>query len=341
MPGVKKIVGLLLISWALVTLNLSVTKKEDPWKQWLTTMNKNFNPAVILLLVLFFVLLSPLYSTLGSLKGYIKEKGTAKPLAKVKINLVSLRNTSVRFELESDKKGYFYKTGLRNGMYRISFDKEGYTPCQHTLRIKVAEHREMDFQLEPTAVSTSATSFGLVNAAKKLLSNGKYDEAIEKVSQAIEKEPEFFILYYNRALAYEKKGDKDKALLDYQKTLELKPDFLLALSTVGNILATKSDFPGAVKYYKKAVDLGLTDVLALYNYGACLINLGDNDQAKAVFEKLLELDPNYADAYYQMGIIYLGMSDNTKAKEFLNKFIELDPENSKAAVAKEILNTLN
>lgn len=304
-------------------------------------MNKNFNPPVILLLFLLFVLISPLYSTLGSLKGYIKEKDTDKPLAKVKITLVSLKNTMVHFELETDQKGYFYKTGLQHGMYQVSLDKEGYTPYQQTIRLKVAEQREMDFLLEPLAVTTSETSFGLVNAAQKAMSAGKYDEAVEKVSQAIEKEPGVFILYYNRAVAYEKKGDKDKALLDYQKTLELKPNFLLALSAAGNILAKKNDFPGAVKYYKKAVDMGLTDTLALYNYGACLINLGDNDQAKAVFEKLLELDPNYADAYYQMGIIYLGMSDNAKAKEFLQKFIELDPDNTNSAVAKEILNTLN
>lgn len=304
-------------------------------------MNKNLNPPVILLLFLLFVLLSPLYSTLGSLKGYTKEKGTDKPLEKVKITLVFLKNTTVRFELETDKNGYFYKTGLQNGMYQVSLDKEGYTPYQYTIRIKVAEQREMDFQLEPITVTTSGTSFGLVNAAKKAMSAGKYDEAIEKVSQAIEKEPGVFILYFNRALAYEKKGDRDNALLDFQKTLELKPDFLLALSAAGNILAKKNDFPGAVEYYKKAVDLGLSDTLALYNYGACLINLGDNDQAKSVFEKLLELDPNYADAYYQMGIIYLGMNENAKAKEFLQKFIELDPENTNAAVAKEILNTLN
>ncbi len=305
-------------------------------------MNKNFNLPVILLLFLLFVLLFPLYSaTLGSLKGYIKEKGTDKPLANVKITLVFIRNTTVRFELETDKNGYFYKAGLENGQYQVSLDKDGYTPYQHTLRINVAEHHEEDFQLEPAAVTTSETSFGLVNAAKKAMAAGKYDEAIEKVSQAIEKEPGAFILYFNRALAHEKKGDKDKALLDFQKTLELKPDFLLALSAVGNILAKKNDFPGAIEIYKKAVDLGLTDTVALYNYGACLINLGDNDRAKAVFEKLIGLDPNYADAYYQMGIIYLGMNENAKAKEFLQKFIELDPENSNAAVAKEILSTLN
>jgi GWxTD domain-containing protein len=35
MRSVTKIVGLLLISWVLVALNLSAAKKKDPWKQWL------------------------------------------------------------------------------------------------------------------------------------------------------------------------------------------------------------------------------------------------------------------------------------------------------------------
>ncbi len=304
-------------------------------------MNNYFKPSVILTLFLIFVLVSPLYSTLGSFKGFIKEKGTDKPLAKVKVTLLFLKNTSIRYELETDKKGYFYKSGLQHGMYRVSYDKEGYTPAQQTVRLNVAGHLEIDVQLEPMEVKASENSYGLVTLAQKAMAEGKYDDAVEKVTRAMEKDPGAFILYYNRALAYEKKGDKEKALLDYKKSLELKPDFLLSLTAVGNIMAAKSDFTGAVEYYKKALDQGLTDTLALYNYGACLINLGDNDQAKAVFEKLLELDPNYADAYYQMGIIYLGMSDNAKAEEFLKKFIELDPENTNAAVAKEILNTLN
>lgn len=304
-------------------------------------MNNNFKPSMIFALFLIFVMLSPLYSTLSSFKGYIKEKGTDKPLAKVKVTLLFLKNTSLRYEIESDKKGFFYKSGLQNGIYRVSFDKQGYTPGQQTIRLRVADHLEIDVEMEPIEIRASETSFGLITLARKLMSKGKYDEAIEKVTKAMEKDPEAFILYYNRALAYEKKGDKDKALLDYIKSLEFKPDFLLSLSSAGNILAKKSDFTGAVKYYKKALDLGLTDTVALYNYGACLINLGDNDQAKAVFEKLIELDPDYPDAYYQMGILFLGMNDNDKAKEYLKKFVELDPENSNAAVAKEILSTLN
>ncbi|UCH93913.1 MAG: tetratricopeptide repeat protein [Candidatus Aminicenantes bacterium] len=304
-------------------------------------MNKYLKGSIIMVLFLLLAFLTPLFSTVSVLKGYVKDKKTDEPLAKVKITVIFLRNTSVRFQLVTDKKGYFYKTGLKNGMYQVNFDKVGYTPAQHTIRLKVAEQREMDIQLERIEVTTSETSFGLVNAANKLMAAGKYDEAIEKVSRAIEKDPGTFILYYNRAVAYEKKGEKEKAVLDYKKSLELKPDFLLSLSALGNIYARKADFPGAVEYYQKAFELGITDTVVLYNYGACLINLGDNDRGKAVFEKLIELDPSYADAYYQMGIIYLGMNENAKAREFLEKFIELDPENSNAAVAREILNTLN
>jgi tetratricopeptide (TPR) repeat protein len=304
-------------------------------------MNNNYKPPVIFILFLILLISSPLYSILSSLKGFIKEKGTKKPLENVKITLLSLKNTSVRFEMETNDKGYFFLSGLQNGLYSVNYNKEGYTPYQQSIRLKVADNLELDIEMEPIKRKTTQTSYGLVTQAQNAMKEGKYDEAIEKVTKAMEKDPEAFILYYNRALAYEKKGDKEKALLDFKKSLELKPDFVLSISCIGNILAKKSDFNGAVEYYKKAFDLGLDDALALYNYGACLINIGDNEQAEAVFEKIIGMDPEYADAYYQMGIIYLGKNDNAKAKEFLEKFIELDPENSNAAVAKEILGTLN
>ena len=71
------------------------------------------------------------------------------------------------------------------------------------------------------------------------------------------------------------------------------------------------------------------------------MNLGSNTEAKAVFEKLLILDKNYSDACYQLGIIYIGLGEVAKAKEFLQKFIDMDPENTHAAIAKEILKSLN
>lgn len=313
-------------------------------------MNKNLKPtiisstlpALILILVTLFYFTTPvLSSSVCSINGYVKDKKTQTPLEKVNVILSAINKAANHFQLETDSNGYFYKTGLQNDVYTVSFAKDGYIPAQTTIRLIIGKQQELQITLEPLEKNENSSSFQLINTAQKLLTQGKYDEAIAKVSEAITTEPANFILYYNRGVAYEKKGDNTNALNDYKKSLELKPDFPLSLTAAGKLTAKNGEFAPAAVYYKKAFTLGITDTIALYNYGACLINLGNNDEAKTVFEKLISLDPNYADAYYQLGIIYLGTGDNARTKELLDKFIALDPQNTNTEVAKEILKSLN
>jgi tetratricopeptide (TPR) repeat protein len=306
-------------------------------------MNKTLKMAILAIMCVTLVLINfstPLFSANSSLSGTITDKATGEPLAKVKINVVYIKSRTLSFQLKTDKEGKYYKSGLRNGMFQLNFEKEGYLPTQTSIRLRPAEKKVFDTQLEVLKVKATNESLELVKAAQKLMSAGKYDDAITKITKVIEKEPGSFLLYFNRAVAYEKKGDQDNALKDYEKSLQLKADFILSLASAGKIHAKKGQFENAVKHYKKAFDLGITDTIALYNYGACLVNIGNSSDGKIVFEKLVALDPNYADAYYQLGIIYLGLNDNTKAKESMKKFLELDPKNQNASVATEILKTL-
>lgn len=297
---------------------------------------------IVLLLIAFMGFVSPLYSSNCVLKGFVKEKGTDTPLEEVTVTILSLKLSTVRYELLTDKNGYFYKTGLLHGPYVITLDKKGYVPAQDTVRLRVSQQYDLDVEMEKieTDASGADSVYALVLSAKKLMSEGQYDKAIAKIDKAIETDPGSFILFYNRGLGHEKKNDIPGAVADYLKSLELKSDFLLPLSALGKIYAKKANYQKAGEYYKKAFDLGITDTIALYNYGACLVNLGKTDEAKRVFQKIIALDPGYPDAYYQLGIIYLGLNDNSKAGEFLKKFTELDPKNPNAAVAKEILESL-
>lgn len=307
-------------------------------------MNKYSKISALTLLCLGGLLFgwsTSLYASSSSLKGTITAKGTGEPLENVKITITAMKSQTLKYEMETDSKGNFYKSGLIHGMFSIDLEKEGYVPAQSSIRLQVGQPLEFNTQLEALQVKTSEESISLGAVAQKLLNTGKYDEAISKLTQIIEKFPEDFILYFNRAVAYERKNDKDKALLDYEKSLQLKPDFLLSLAAAGKIYAKNSDFTKAITFYKKAFDLGITDTLALYNYGACLLNLGNNDEAKTVLEKLISLDANYADAYYQLGIIYLGLDNIPKAKALLKQFITLDPENPNTPSAKEVLQSLN
>lgn len=279
-------------------------------------------------------------STTGAVEGFVKDEQTGKPIIKAKITFVSAKSASIRLVSHTNKKGQFYRGGLTVGVYKITVEKENYMPMQTTVRVSLGDAAKIEIKLRPFKGPPPLTK-KISNKAISLLNEGKYEESIEKFTEAIAEDPENPIFYYYRGAAFEKTGDLDKALEDYQKSVELKPDFILPTANIGKIYAKKKEFEKAIALYKKAVELGDQDATHYYNYGISLMNLGKNEQAKEVLEKLISLDENYSDAYYQLGIIYIGSGDSAKAKEFLQKFIDMDPGSQNASIAKEILKSLN
>jgi len=279
-------------------------------------------------------------ATTGAVEGFVKDEQTGEPILKAKITLVSAKSASVRLVSYSDKKGHFYRGGMTIGFYQITVEKENYIPTQSTVRVSLRDTAKMEIKLKPFKGPLPVTK-KISSKAVSLLNEGKYEEAIEKFTEAITEDPENPIFYYYRGAAFEKTGSLDKAMEDYQKSVALKPDFILPTANIGKIYAKKKQFEKAIEFYKKAVELGDQDATNYYNYGICLMNFGKKEQAKEVLEKLITLDENYSDAYYQLGIIYLGLGDSANAKEFLQEFLDLDPENQNAPIAKEILKSLN
>ena len=275
----------------------------------------------------------------GALKGTIKDAKTGEVLSGAKITLVYSPSEALKYKLQTDKKGKFYKSGLRIGVYRATFEKDGYIPVGASIRVKLAATVSVEIELEPLR-EIDIASENFIGKGKKQLDNGKYVEAIEIFTDAISKDSSNPVYHYYRAVAFERNGNTEKAMEDYQRAVELKSDFTLPLSRLGVISAKKGDFERAIEFYDNAVDLGFKDSETFYNYGVCLVNTGRIPKAKSVLERLLILDPEYSDAYYQLGIISIGLGETEKAKELLRKFIEMDPENKNASIAKEILKSL-
>ncbi|KFD69937.1 hypothetical protein M514_06731 [Trichuris suis] len=87
------------------------------------------------------------------------------------------------------------------------------------------------------------------------LAEGKFEEAIEFYSKAIEKEPSNHVLYSNRSAAYAKAGKYESALTDAEKTISLKKDWAkgysrkgAALSLLGRHMEAKQSYDEGLKY---------------------------------------------------------------------------------------------
>ncbi|MBM4325899.1 MAG: tetratricopeptide repeat protein [Deltaproteobacteria bacterium] len=81
----------------------------------------------------------------------------------------------------------------------------------------------------------------------------KWDRAIELFTKTIEKNPQFFVAYHNRAIAYSKKGEYDKSIADLKKAVELNPDYPDAYGLMGLVFEIKKDYASALKAYQEGL----------------------------------------------------------------------------------------
>ncbi len=82
---------------------------------------------------------------------------------------------------------------------------------------------------------------------------GKWDSAIDWFTKSIHDNPNFFVAYHNRAVAYSKRGEYDKSIKDLKKAVELNPDYPDAYGLMGLVYQIKKDYPSALKVYREAL----------------------------------------------------------------------------------------
>jgi len=81
----------------------------------------------------------------------------------------------------------------------------------------------------------------------------KWDSAIALFTKSLQDNPNFFVAYHNRAVAYSKKGEYDKSIQDLKKAVELNPDYPDAYGLMGLVYEIKKDYQSALKVYREAL----------------------------------------------------------------------------------------
>jgi tetratricopeptide (TPR) repeat protein len=81
----------------------------------------------------------------------------------------------------------------------------------------------------------------------------KYDRAIEFFTLALQKNPKFAPAYFDRAIAFSKKGDYDKSIADFQQAIQLNPDNPDVYGLLGVVYEIKKDYASALKVYRAAL----------------------------------------------------------------------------------------
>ena len=143
-----------------------------------------------------------------------------------------------------------------------------------------------------------------------LMESGKYQDAIEAYSEAIELNPNYVKAYNNRGVAYRNLGEYQQAMRDYGRAIEIDPNYVEAYNNRGIAYAKLGDYRQAIRDYDRAIELNPENALVYCNRGIAYDKLGDYRQSIRDYDKTIELDPKFALAYYNRGISYGKLGDS-------------------------------
>lgn len=276
----------------------------------------------------------------GRVKGLVTDTD-GLPVAQATVKLFHVKAGS-GFEVKTDDKGEWAGNWLRNGLWYIDFEKEGYIPKKISLEIhETIKNPDNAVSLKKAkAPLLPKELLDQLDKGNRLYAEGKFDEAVAEYGAILDRRPEFYQVNINIGNALMKKEDYAGALTHYELVLDKDPSNAEALISAGNCHVELKDFPKALEAFGR-IDLeDIADPVTLYNIGLIFFDNGDADKAVAYWAHSVKVKSDFLDSYYQLGLAQLRRNESALALEAFKKYLELDSESEKADQVRTFVNYL-
>jgi tetratricopeptide (TPR) repeat protein len=155
---------------------------------------------------------------------------------------------------------------------------------------------------------------------------GKWDQAVHHLQEAIRINPEDPRAHYNLGNAFAFVGKLDEAVKEYQQTVRLSPNHALAYSDLGNVFFQQHKLAEAVEHYSQALRINPDLVRAHNGLGRVLAQQGNLSAGIDHFRRAIEIEPDNLEArYYLVGALaQQGKLD--EAVGYLSSELRADPQ---------------
>ncbi len=163
-------------------------------------------------------------------------------------------------------------------------------------------HQQLQFWRSSLALWTRALdvtddNYRAENAVGALLvEQGRLDEALRHLDNAVRLEPAFADAHNNLGTALARDGRLDEAAVEYREALRLAPDLALAHNNLGLALARTADVDGAIAELREAARLSPERPDYHYNLAVLLLGRGDRAAGVAELDAALRARPGYEPA---------------------------------------------
>jgi len=169
-----------------------------------------------------------------------------------------------------------------------------------------------------------------------LISENKYEEALEFINQALEINPknDYTLLWKGSVLI--NLGKHEEVLEVFNQALEINPKNDIALSSKGFALVNLGKHEEALEFINQALEINPKNDIALSSKGIALVNLGKYEEVLEVFNQALEINPNNYIALSKKGIALKNLGKYKDALEAFNQALEINPKNDYTLLWKGI-----
>jgi type IV pilus assembly protein PilF len=153
------------------------------------------------------------------------------------------------------------------------------------------------------------------------IEKGRYEYAMQKLTRAIELDPQSSDAYTSMGLLFERIANAKKAEENYRKAVQIAPQRGSVRNNLGQYLCRTGRYKEASIEFELALEdpFYATPELAASNAGACARAGGDMVLAERFLRRALERKPDFIDAYLPMAEVLSARGEYMKARAFAQR----------------------
>lgn len=144
------------------------------------------------------------------------------------------------------------------------------------------------------------------------------------IESGLEAREGLVVALYNRASAYQTRGDYDRAIRDYDAAILLDASDPDAFLNRGVVCGTRGDHARAIRDFDAAIRLDPGNARAFNNRGASYMAKGTYTHALRDYGEAIRLDPGYAKAFRNRGDVYTALGDHAHASQDYEAALRLE-----------------
>jgi tetratricopeptide (TPR) repeat protein len=151
-------------------------------------------------------------------------------------------------------------------------------------------------------------TLALAYYAEILVDQQKWDQALQVITQAVQRGEKIMDVHRVNAYVNESLGNYDVAINEYKEALKLTPNLTFLQISVGLNYRQLKQYDRAIEYFAQAAtineSIGVRDSIPYLAIGKTYTQMGEFFIAARNVKKAIQYDPTSPDVYGQLGIVY-------------------------------------